>query len=432
MSTFTPPSGDVVLQVRELGKLYSRDRKATRKRAGAAALRALLPIGAAKIGKLAQSEFWAVKDLSFVLHRGEALGIIGLNGSGKTTILRMLAGQLIPDAGEVWINGSSAAMIDLQAGFQAAASGYENIFLRAAALGFDKSETTALLQEILAFSELGDAISAPLATYSSGMRMRLAFSIMITVSPDVLFIDEVLAVGDFRFRQKCLAKIREMRSQSAFVFVSHSMGDISRFCDRVIVMHKGLPHFQGPADEAIEVYEKLDPETPVSGSSVQLTRAMGPTFENQQTLSEVEHVWCDEKGNATQQVAFQTPLKLRLRFKSLISMRSLIVGVPIWNANATYITGLSTQITSDAFEIEAGDDVELMLEVSSGYLNPGVLKSMVAIMDGPEHIYRKVNPDLTIAAAKHPTWGAITLPHKWTRVDTANQTNPALLAKGKR
>ena len=282
--------GEPVLRAKALSKLFARKTSDTRARLGEVAGRVFFGRSPKEIHALRKYEFWALKDISCELRRGEALGVIGLNGSGKTTFLRILAGQILPDGGEVWINGSSAAMIDLQAGFQPSASGNENIFLRAAALGFTRAQTKRRLNEIIDFSELGDAIGAPMSTYSSGMKMRLAFSVMAIVEPDILFIDEVLAVGDFRFRQKCLARIREMRKRSAFVFVSHSMGDISLFCDRVIVLHKGKLHFEGPPKEAIEIYESLDEPTSAVDTPAQLAKAMGPTFTNSSALRDVVHL----------------------------------------------------------------------------------------------------------------------------------------------
>lgn len=413
-----------ILQARQVGKLYSRGLKSTRKRLGRAAFRAFFNLKAKSDTTKGSKAFWAVNNVSFDLNRGRAIGIIGLNGSGKTTLLRMLAGQLMPDAGEIVINGTSAAMIDLQAGFQPSASGRENIFLRAAALGFRREQTLAHMDEIIAFSELGDAIEAPINTYSSGMAMRLAFSVMIIVSPDVLFIDEVLAVGDFRFRQKCLAKVREMRDRSAFVFVSHSMPDIESFCDHVIVLNKGNVHFEGPPEEAIKVYEALeDTSVPVSIHE-NVTRIMGPTIQNSDALERVEHVWCDMDGNPIEETPFGDSFQLKVTFQSKIDIRKLAVGVPVWSLNGHYTTGLSTQISSDPINVKANENVKLRLTVSGGHINPGVLKSMLAISDGPEHLYREPNKDLGITSAPHPTWGAVTVPHHWARVDKGAPSNP--------
>ena len=418
-----------IMQVVGLGKVYARQNKDVKKKLGEAARRAFWGLKPKPLAEIKGSQFWAVRDVSFELARGEALGIIGLNGSGKTTLLRMLAGQIPVDQGEVAIHGTSAAMIDLQAGFQSSASGYENIFLRAAALGFTRQKTLEHLEEIIAFSELGEAIKAPLATYSAGMRMRLAFSVMAIVSPDVLLIDEVLAVGDFRFRQKCLAKVREMRERSSFVFVSHSMGDVARFCDRVIVMHKGQVHFEGPPDEAIAIYESLDVSTPAVDSNNRLAATMGPLFANEQAISKVSHFWCDEDGRGIDRVAFRDPIFMRIKFQAEIDVRNLIIGIPVWALNTHYSTGLSTQISSQKFDVRKNDRVDMLLKIEGGVLNPGILKSVLAITDGPEFLYRQDNPDLLILSAPHPTWGAVTVPHSWHRLDKSRSelSNPKLV-----
>lgn len=415
MTDMTHDTAQALLDVRGVGKLYSRRQGDMRKRLAKAAVRALIPFGKAKPAAASGSSFWAVNNVSFKLYRGSAIGIIGLNGSGKTTMLRMLAGQLLPDAGEIRINGTSAAMIDLQAGFQASASGMENIFLRAAALGFTRKDTQERVDEIVSFSELGEAIHAPINTYSSGMKMRLAFAVMTTVSPDLLLIDEVLAVGDFQFRQKCLGKVREMRDRSAFVFVSHSMGDVERFCDYVIVMNKGTVLFEGDPSEAIKIYEALEADAaPKAGVDI-VGNAMGPTFNNAEILSNVSHHWCDSNGKPIERSGFNDDLQLRIRFTSAINIRKLLVGVPVWATNAHYVTGLSTQISSDPIEVSAGEEVEIVLDIKGGYINPGILKSMIGITDGPEFLYRMANSDVVIEAAPHPTWGSITVPHHWSK-----------------
>lgn len=414
--------GETILRVDRLAKLYARRPGPAQARLGAAALCALTGRRPPQLDSLRPHEFWALRNVSFELKRGEALGVIGLNGSGKTTLLRILAGQLLPDSGEVWVKGSTAAMIDLQAGFQPGAPGRENVFLRAAALGYSRAETEKRLDEIIAFSELGEAIDAPMASYSSGMKMRLAFSVMAMVEPDILLIDEVLSVGDFRFRQKSLAKIREMRAKSAFVFVSHAMNNVETFCDRVMVLHKGGLYFMGPPREAIEIYQTLDHSTAPVEAPAHLARAMGETFVNDAAIREVSHFWCDGNGEAVETVDFSDRMRLAVKFVSTIDIRNLIVGVPVWNINAFYTTGLSTQITSDKFDVKAGDTVELMLEIDGGVINPGTLKSMMTILDGPEFLYRQQNPDLVIKGAPHPTWGAVTLPHQWRRADAKAQT----------
>jgi homopolymeric O-antigen transport system ATP-binding protein len=191
-------------------------------------------------GQLRKGEFWAVQGISFELRRGECLGLVGHNGAGKTTLLRMLNGLIKPDQGRIEIRGKVGALIALGAGFNPILTGRENIYTNASVLGLSRREVDAKLDEIIDFAEIGRFIDAPIQNYSTGMHLRLGFSVAaLLIEPDVLFLDEVLAVGDIGFIIKCLNKVRKLTANSAVVFVSHSMPYISAFCTRVIVMKNG-------------------------------------------------------------------------------------------------------------------------------------------------------------------------------------------------
>ncbi|WP_034057527.1 ABC transporter ATP-binding protein [Lacinutrix jangbogonensis] len=189
--------------------------------------------------ELRPKEFWAVKDINFELRRGECLGLIGHNGAGKSTLLKILNGLINPDAGKVTIKGRVGALIELGAGFNGILSGRENIYNNGAILGFTRKEIDGKLDEIIAFSELEEFIDMPVQNYSSGMKVRLGFAIAAQMEPDVLIIDEVLAVGDMAFAMKSFNAISQILKTSAVIFVSHSMPFISRICDNVILMDKG-------------------------------------------------------------------------------------------------------------------------------------------------------------------------------------------------
>ena len=402
--------GETILEVQQLAKLYARRERALRRRLGAIAGRAFFGGRAPQIDQLVAHEFWALKDVSFSLKRGEALGIIGLNGSGKTTLLRILAGQILPDQGEVRITGSSASMIDLTAGFQPSATGMRNIFLRAAALGFTQRETKAMLDEIIQFSELGDALGAPMSTYSSGMRMRLAFSVMAMVQPDVLFVDEVLAVGDFRFRQKCLARVREMRDRSAFVFVSHSMGEISRFCDRVIVLHKGRIAFIGEPDAAIGLYRTLEPSA--EPAKVTSKAPLPGTVNRSDMVEDVVFEWTGLDtihGEALE----DRPFGLRASFTVRYTPRNLIVGVPLYDADGAILTGFATDAHGVSLPILAGQRITVEMSAPNVVLNPGRYPAAIGITDGTEFLYMDHLPDLIIRSNGRKTWGHATIPCTW-------------------
>jgi lipopolysaccharide transport system ATP-binding protein len=195
--------------------------------------------------KLRPKEFWALKDISFELRRGECLGLIGHNGAGKSTLLKILNGLIKPDAGRVMIKGRVGALIELGAGFNPILTGRENIYNNGAILGFTRQEINEKLDEIIDFAEIREFIDMPVQHYSSGMNVRLGFAIAAQMQPDVLLIDEVLAVGDLGFTLKCFKTIDTILPNTAIIFVSHSMPMVSRTCNNILLMDKGNSIYQG-------------------------------------------------------------------------------------------------------------------------------------------------------------------------------------------
>lgn len=219
--------------------------------------------------ELRKNEFWAVNDISFELKRGECLGLIGKNGAGKTTLLRMLNGLIRPDQGRIEMRGKVGALIALGAGFDPILTGRENIYVNASILGMNKRLVDRKLDEIIDFAEIRDSINSPVQTYSSGMNVRLGFAIAaILIEPDILFLDEVLAVGDIGFAIKCLNTVRRMTNKSAVVFVSHNMQQVSRFCTRVMVMSEGKVLLDGtnPAEGIHQYHSLVKHEIQTSGN----------------------------------------------------------------------------------------------------------------------------------------------------------------------
>lgn len=399
-----------LMEVEHVAKVYARSPAASRRRAGRVLKRVLIGAGDTSIGALVPTEFWALKDISFSLERGEALGIVGLNGSGKTTLLRILAGQMLPDRGEIRVAGTSAALIDANAGFRMNASGRDNIFLKGAMLGRSHSEMQLDFDDIVAFTELGDAINAPISSYSSGMLTRLAFAINTATDPDVLLIDETLSVGDFRFRQKCLTRLRELRERCCFILVSHSMGDIRRFCSRVIVLHKGRMVFEGEPKAAVEFYEGI-------GDSAQPERRredlLKPWIRNDSALIDLEHYWCDARGEPVTEIRTGETLYFSASFILDHVPRHLIMGIPVWMESGEYVTGFSTEVADDRFQVKRGERISFVLEVPNLPLNPGVYVSNFGLTDGPEFLARVENPPLTVLASKKPHWGIVSIDHSW-------------------
>ena len=402
-----------VLEVKNLSKLYSRNPKSTRSRLAKVYMHALFgrPLNSTK--DLNPGDFWSLNDINFSLKKGESLGIIGLNGSGKTTLLRILAGQILPDQGEILILGNTSAMIDLTAGFQMSASGAQNIYLRGAMLGQSKEKIKHAYDEIVDFAELDEVIEAPISSYSSGMKMRLAFSIITAFSPNILLIDEVLSVGDFRFRQKCLSKIRQMRENCSFILVSHSMNDIQSFCDKVILLHRGSIIKKDRPMDVIKSFYELQSKDYSNFVKNKKNIFLKPQFHNHKSIRNIEHFWCNEKGNKIDEIIQGENLYFKLVFKINFEPKNLILGVPVWNQDGIYITGFSNENDSKRIKVKKNELNEFILKVPSLPFNKGTYLSNIAIRDGAEFLYRKENNDLNLIEINKISWGLVSVSHKW-------------------
>ncbi len=201
------------------------------------------------------TDFWALRDISFHIERGETFCVIGENGAGKSTLLQVLAGILAPTSGAARVTGKVAALLELGSGFNPEFTGRDNVYLNAAILGLSRRQTDACFPSIAEFAEIGDFIEQPVKTYSSGMSVRLAFAVAIHVEPEILLVDEALAVGDIYFRQRCMRKVHELRQRGVtIVFVSHSMGDVKAIGDRTMWLEHGRIREIGPTDQVVTHY----------------------------------------------------------------------------------------------------------------------------------------------------------------------------------
>lgn len=199
----------------------------------------------------------ALKNVSFTINKGESIGIVGNNGAGKSTMLKMITGVSFPSDGEVIVHGRVSALLELTAGFSDEMTGRENIYLKGLILGLEQEQIKEIEPDIVAFAELGDYIDQPVRTYSSGMKMRLGFSININTRPEILVIDEALSVGDAKFQQKCQAKIKELIASGVTVmFVSHSAGSVRDVCTRALYLKKGELMYDGDVNTAIEMHKE--------------------------------------------------------------------------------------------------------------------------------------------------------------------------------
>ncbi len=231
--------GEVLIRAESVGKRFCRSLRRAMWYGLTDLGRELAASSPRDLRRLRAGEFLALEEVSFELRRGEALALIGPNGAGKSTLLKLLNGLMKPDAGRITVRGEVGALIELGAGFNPVLTGRENIHVAGAVLGMSRKQVERRFDEIVAFAELGEFIDSPLQSYSSGMKVRLGFSVAAHMEPDVLLIDEVLAVGDVGFRAKCYNRIHDLAARTAVVFVSHSMQHVSRLCSRAMVLHRG-------------------------------------------------------------------------------------------------------------------------------------------------------------------------------------------------
>lgn len=246
----------LLLKVDGLSKRFSRSLKHSMIYGIADMMREITGVRS-PVTELRPTEFWALKDICFDLTRGTSLGLVGANGSGKTTLLRIISGLIKPDAGELIIRGRVAPLIALGAGFNPILSGRENVYVNMAILGLGKREIEARFDEVLEFAEIGDALDSPVQTYSSGMAARLGFSCAVHTTPDLLLVDEVLSVGDMRFRSKCYRKLAELkRNGTSFVMVSHNTNAIVSMCDSVLYLSKGSEVMHGTPSDVMARFEQ--------------------------------------------------------------------------------------------------------------------------------------------------------------------------------
>lgn len=224
-----------------------------------AAARLLGPFGGRWKNRSFGRDFWALRDISFSVGKGEAFGIVGQNGAGKSTLLQIIAGTLTPSSGSVSVRGRVAALLELGSGFNPEFTGLENIFLNGAIYGLSRAEVEVRLDEIVQFADIGEFVSQPVKTYSSGMTMRLAFSVQLALHPDVLIVDEALSVGDVFFQAKCMARLRKLIDQGVTVlFVTHDMSTVSQFCTRALLLKDGRLIQMGSPKSVIDEYARLD------------------------------------------------------------------------------------------------------------------------------------------------------------------------------
>jgi len=364
--------------------------------------------------KVYHKKFNALGNVSLELRRGEALGIIGRNGNGKSTLLKIIAEILTPTSGNIKTSGKISAILELTSNLKAEITGRQNIVYNLKIQGFISKEEIAIkTKEIEEFAEIGEFIDQPVKVYSSGMKSRLGFGIATSVEPDILILDEVLAVGDFNFQQKCLAKINGMRDNISMIFVSHSMNSVRLFCDRVIVLEKGNLAFNGDPDDAIKYYleqeEKLKKE--LKKKEIDDTPFYWKLIPPTNRISNIYHYWL---VNNKKQLKSKTgdDLAIIVKFNLNYIPKNLIVGFSIWTEEGNFITAIATDM--DKLKLEDEDNSYSIRLNFKNILNPTSYITAIAIHDGMEYLYRGLNDSLQVTNNEYRYFGMVTLEHDWS------------------
>ncbi|MDO4306540.1 MAG: ABC transporter ATP-binding protein [Eubacteriales bacterium] len=335
-----------VIQIKHLEKMYKLYDKPSDR------LRESLGFSRKKLYR----EHYALRDINFDVHEGECVGIIGTNGSGKSTILKIITGVLAPTAGSVEVDGRISALLELGAGFNGEYSGLENVYLNGTMLGFSKEEIDRRLDSILEFADIGDFINQPVKTYSSGMFVRLAFAVAINIDPEILIVDEALSVGDVFFQAKCYHKFEEFKKQGkTILFVSHDLGSIVKYCDRVILLNQGVMLDQGSAKEMVDMYKQLlVHQNPVKQGSSDGEETAGENWRegfavNPDTLEYgekqaeiVDFVVLDCKGRQSNAIDKGTRFQIKMRVHFNEDIQQPIMAYTFKNIQGTEITGTNT------------------------------------------------------------------------------------------
>jgi len=318
---------------------------------------------------LRKGEFWANKGVSFELRRGDCLGLIGHNGAGKTTLLKMLTGLIKPDTGRVEMHGRIGALIALGSGFNPILTGRENIYINGSVLGFSKKEIDGKLNDIIDFAEIREFIDAPVQTYSSGMQVRLGFSVASSLNPDILIIDEVLAVGDLGFRVKCLNRIHELLETTAVIFVSHSMPFVSRICTQAILLKNGKVELQSEA--VPKVIDRYHEEF-----STGERKSVGS--------GEAEILATEVLGGGAEEISlvpFGAGLELRIRLR--ITSQCPIVGIRlvVWNQDQRAVLDILQRDCTEFSWANDRQDLTLTCAIPAVHLAPGKHAISLRILD---------------------------------------------------
>ncbi len=352
-------------------------------------------------------EFWALQDADFTVRRGETLGIIGANGAGKSTLLSLLAGTRKPTTGDITMNGVVSSLLELGAGFHPDLTGRENVFLAGAIMGLSRDAMRDRFDAIVEFSGIGEFIEQPVKQYSSGMYVRLGFAVAVEVDPDILLIDEVLAVGDSDFQQKCIAKMEEFRAKGkTMLIISHDLPTIQRISDNILLLEKGKIMGLGDPAELVDRYEALSLQKRIKS----IAREWG--------TGEVKISGVALQNDAHENVSALThgdALNARIHLHTDQRIEDIVVGFSIATEDGVSVFGNNTQIESTTLPAVSGD-AEIKLRIAPVTLAAGtyLISFSVHSADHKRNYHRIDNRYPIVIEGGKPVDGVCYLPTQWT------------------
>ena len=339
----------IAIQVKSLDKIYKLyDKPSDRMKE---------PLGLSK--KKKYKEHHALDQVDLTIYQGETVGIIGTNGSGKSTILKIITGVLNPSGGKVTVNGRISALLELGAGFNMEYNGIENIYLNGTMIGFSEKEIDEKMEAILEFADIGDYVYQPVKTYSSGMFVRLAFAVAINIEPEILIVDEALSVGDVFFQAKCYHKFEEFKEMGkTILFVSHDLSSISKYCDRVVLLNQGVKLGEGSPKEMIDVYKRVlvgqyemqeqEGANLLEDKDIAAAAKMGVNPElleyGTNAAKIIEYYITDDKGIHTTAVIKGQEFSIHMKVDFMEDVPAPIFAFTIKNIKGTEITGTNTMV----------------------------------------------------------------------------------------
>lgn len=410
-----PATGEVLLNVEGLSKKFCRSLKRSLFY-GVQDIAVELVGGRRARRTLRPGEFWALDDVSCTLRQGEALGLVGSNGAGKSTLLRLISGLIKPDAGTVTVRGRVAPLIALGAGFNPVLTGLENVYANMSILGLSTREIRGRLEEVLAFAEIEpDALGAPVRTYSSGMAARLGFACAVHTDPDILLIDEVLAVGDVKFRVKCYRQLARLRAAgTAFILVSHNPHAILSMCSSALYLQKGRLIAAGAADEVMRRYEEDLFGAGVEGGATNVLRLPEKADAQSNGLDITALRFRDARGAETAEIASGEPVSFCVEFRARAAVEDLNLALLVreQGGEGEWIMRLSTVDDGAARSVAAGVH-EWRVELPYCALRPGRYVMKLNVSQGPIYLLDAVESFNFTVGGKGMTNCAFYQPRAW-------------------